>query len=602
MNRQYIGARYVPKFFEENNGEWLENRKYEALTIVQYMGNSYTSKKPVPANIGNPSENADYWVCTGNYNAQVEVYRKEVERLAEVYREEVERLVDSLTVVNFEDFYATTPQTFANVRAAIQYVLDNYDIVIFSGTRDYELDYIESGSVVHGALYLNVPKGTSVYGNGVTFTLKPNAYNNYWGIMCESDTYIENINVVGDKVAHTYDETTNEWGYGFHVAPEPLTQNASPNNITLINCSASMCTGDGFYVHADNVQLLGCKSFNNRRQGMSITTGSDIVVDNCEIYNIGTSDGVTGTMPKNGIDFENEGLLQNTIKAIVSNTYIHDCDGCNIEVTSATLANDITINNCVLESTAVGESYCIGGVCPTTVLRMANNIIIAHTDYGMTIMPKSIYCDGLDATVKSFVAFTNNNCTFKNVTVRHDASTAEVSREVFRYNVDNPQNLVFSNIVVEDSAVALLHDVDNLKSLANATITAQNITFRNPSVLPYTDTLVAAFYGRYKGYANATVVSMPVSTPDGNRFTLGSQLIANVPNSFSNIGIAAGSGEVEITSNNNVWNVKVISTCEGFGFTITPDGSVSATNDGAGRLRSGINYYNTDTAQFEHKA
>ena len=34
--REYIGARYVPKFFENENGtpEWAPNVQYEPLTIV----------------------------------------------------------------------------------------------------------------------------------------------------------------------------------------------------------------------------------------------------------------------------------------------------------------------------------------------------------------------------------------------------------------------------------------------------------------------------------------------------------------------------------------------------------------------------------------
>jgi hypothetical protein len=75
MNRQYIGARYVPKFADPV--EWDNLRNYEALTIVTYAGTSYTSKKPVP--VGTKLNNTDYWVETGNYNEQVEQYRKEVE-------------------------------------------------------------------------------------------------------------------------------------------------------------------------------------------------------------------------------------------------------------------------------------------------------------------------------------------------------------------------------------------------------------------------------------------------------------------------------------------------------------------------------------------
>lgn len=79
--RQYIGARYVPKFYEnsDNTSEWRSGVIYEPLTIVTYNGNSYTSKKTVPAEVGNPSSNPTYWAATGTYNQQVEEYRQQVE-------------------------------------------------------------------------------------------------------------------------------------------------------------------------------------------------------------------------------------------------------------------------------------------------------------------------------------------------------------------------------------------------------------------------------------------------------------------------------------------------------------------------------------------
>lgn len=70
--RQYIGARYVPKFSDPI--EWNNERSYEALTIVTYLNNSYTSKKPVP--VGVDITNKEYWALTGNYNSQVEEYRQ----------------------------------------------------------------------------------------------------------------------------------------------------------------------------------------------------------------------------------------------------------------------------------------------------------------------------------------------------------------------------------------------------------------------------------------------------------------------------------------------------------------------------------------------
>lgn len=71
-NNTYIGNRYVPVF--ANPVEWDNLRQYEPLTIVTYHGTSYTSKRWVP--VGTDLSNTDYWVVTGNYNAQVEEYRQ----------------------------------------------------------------------------------------------------------------------------------------------------------------------------------------------------------------------------------------------------------------------------------------------------------------------------------------------------------------------------------------------------------------------------------------------------------------------------------------------------------------------------------------------
>lgn len=89
INRQYIGARYVPKFATPI--EWNSALSYEPLTIVTHLGNSFTSKIPVPAGVD--ISNNLYWVNTGNYNSQVETYRQDVERL----RNEVNSTTQNLT-------------------------------------------------------------------------------------------------------------------------------------------------------------------------------------------------------------------------------------------------------------------------------------------------------------------------------------------------------------------------------------------------------------------------------------------------------------------------------------------------------------------------
>lgn len=70
---QYIGSRYVPLFADPI--EWSNQNTYEPLTIVLYQGNSFTSKQAVPRGVDITNE--DFWAETGNYNAQIELYRRE---------------------------------------------------------------------------------------------------------------------------------------------------------------------------------------------------------------------------------------------------------------------------------------------------------------------------------------------------------------------------------------------------------------------------------------------------------------------------------------------------------------------------------------------
>ena len=69
----YTGMRYVPVFADPP--EWSSANTYEPLEIVTHEGNSFTSKTFVP--VGIDILDPQYWVLTGNYNAQVEQYRRE---------------------------------------------------------------------------------------------------------------------------------------------------------------------------------------------------------------------------------------------------------------------------------------------------------------------------------------------------------------------------------------------------------------------------------------------------------------------------------------------------------------------------------------------
>lgn len=146
----YIGARYVPIF----DGEWDNSKTYEPLTIVSYNGSSYTSKTFVPT--GASITNNTYWALTGNYNAQVESYREEVETYTEAQSrvntdiyDKIDNLSAYVTLEMFGGKSNDVNAASANVEAFAEAIASHKSVVLGSGTY-YINDTIENPQEIVG--------------------------------------------------------------------------------------------------------------------------------------------------------------------------------------------------------------------------------------------------------------------------------------------------------------------------------------------------------------------------------------------------------------------------------------------------------------------
>lgn len=94
----YIGNRYVPKIM----GAWDNTKQtpYESLSIVTWGEASYTSIKNVP--VGIDITNTSYWVVTGNYNGQVEIYRQEVVNYKNETDAQIQDILNGIPDINID--------------------------------------------------------------------------------------------------------------------------------------------------------------------------------------------------------------------------------------------------------------------------------------------------------------------------------------------------------------------------------------------------------------------------------------------------------------------------------------------------------------------
>lgn len=268
INRQYVGARYVPKIM----GEWDKNIPYEPLSIVTYKGNSFTSKIPVPAKVDIGDET--YWVNTGNYNVQIEEYRKEAleaKQLANNTNTDLQAFKKNQTNTNNEInnkidsttsalnklknavFDGDTPSVITVAKNGGRFHTINEAITFakkYCGRYTRVTILIYSG-VYKESIVLTKNPGIDLIGIGMPEIISdapyPNGPANIYG-----DTYIEGI----------YFHSIGANSYAFHL--DGSTDTSCGTSVTVVNCK---------FV-SDNQPALGC----------GCTRGCQYTFTNCLFY------------------------------------------------------------------------------------------------------------------------------------------------------------------------------------------------------------------------------------------------------------------------------------------------------------------------------
>lgn len=434
INRQYVGARYVPKIM----GEWNKALQYEALCVVTYMGNSFTSKVPVPANV--EINNTDYWVNTGNYNAQVEEYRKEALAAKEVanntnsnlqefkknqtntnteLNNKINLTTSALNELKNVVFNGDTPSVITVAKNGGRFHTINEAITFAKGycSRNNRVTILICGGVYKESIVLTKNPGIDLIGIDmpeiVSDAAYPNGPANIYG-----DTYIEGIffhsTSKNGYALHLDGSTDTSYGTTFNAVNCKFTSENQPAlgcgctrgcNYTFKNCEFYGI--DGIYVHneaSENVakqyfNAIGCK-INGSRRAVAIddaaqlnfgATGSPLVLNFAGSYtsNINsmilfrlTNSKQYGYIPgdKNGISLSPDSTTQ-----IVALDYKYQ-GGYTLTATVPTYANSgavyIPVENANLFSWTVTTTIPGSGTYPSKVTSVGAHWLIVTRDSG----------------------------------------------------------------------------------------------------------------------------------------------------------------------------------------------------------------------------
>lgn len=269
---QYIGARYVPNFASPI--EWNNTRTYDPLTIVTHQGSSYTSRQFVPQGVD--IANDTFWALTGNYDAQVEQYRQEVNALDNTLKttnNELNALAERVLAV---EALIVTPEQFgakadgmtndlSSFQSLGDYLVGKSNVkVMFKANATYFISFPDDATDFI-ALNINNADNVDIAGNGSLVHVESNVNTKHFVNIANST----NVSIHDFTVYSEFDKPSQ--AFGNHSRENPIGSNINPIVLTNNGVKNVNIHDMRFRYVSVAIDCIKLKSVNTRSQGLTVT-------------------------------------------------------------------------------------------------------------------------------------------------------------------------------------------------------------------------------------------------------------------------------------------------------------------------------------------
>jgi parallel beta-helix repeat protein len=238
-------------------------------------------------------------------------------------------------------------ETTDNLQKAIDWAVDEGYGQIYLPEGHYLIgkygnDIYQAGIELHSDMALLLDKNAII-------EMAPNDKWNYCAIAIrrQINVVVSGGTILGDRDNHDYVPRSD--GATAHDEGHLICIENESTNITVVNVTLGKANGDGILIvgsgresdtqNLRNVTIKRNNFSDNRRQGVSIVGGADILIEDNEIHH------TSGTSPQFGVDLEGAGRINEDI--IIRANYFHHNRGGDIVNTDG--KNILVENNILLQ-------------------------------------------------------------------------------------------------------------------------------------------------------------------------------------------------------------------------------------------------------------